>query len=279
MTPLEFSLVRFTPSPEDIEAVNVAIMVWGARPRLIALEEGFPRLGAITNRFDERSLKVVLNDLRSRFEEQGNEALIGLTPQIQVQPAQKLYIPMSSEIESALKLRYLMNAKVSRHRRSPRARTVIESALDGFLLKGMKIPKTAIANRQKPGAFLPAEVVERYFPVPGISFSRVIVGRRDVLLIDSIHRALPISAVEHHATDVGAAFLAAGKAANELSEKYECEVHRTLVLFGETPEKSRSRMPWIEESLGRESDHIEDGERPSAALTEAVHRAVPALLV
>lgn len=62
MTSVDYSIVRFSPVPEEVEAVNVAVLLWDRPPRLL-FDSDFPRLAAITSRFDRTLLRAYLTPL------------------------------------------------------------------------------------------------------------------------------------------------------------------------------------------------------------------------
>ncbi len=277
MNDLEYSLIRFSPVPEDVEPVNVAVVVWGPPPRVL-FDERFPRLGSITPDFDAHLLRLFLQDLPAQIADGDRSGLLRATSQIQVTTRRRLLPPLTTEAEVFLRKRYLSRAAGRTLVKAKAEREAVEMGLDRFLRIQLEVARPEIHVRMRPADFLPRELVERHIPEDGLRVARVITGRSLVLAIDGVDRRMTLGFAEKRAMTIGATFFALGGLQQELLEKYRRRLRRAVVFFGRAPEHHSPRLEYLEETLRRESDLSCEAGQPSADLLQAARDATADLL-
>jgi hypothetical protein len=99
----KFSILRFSPDPEEVEYVNVAIWI---EPRHMVYDPEFPKLRCVAPGYDTTILKFYLDDLHESAS--GSiESLMSKSSQFVVTTPKSLRAEMSEATVKELQRRYL----------------------------------------------------------------------------------------------------------------------------------------------------------------------------
>jgi hypothetical protein len=281
MIPFEYSLVRFSPSPEEIEPVNVGVVLWDVPPRLL-IEEQFPRLGCVAgDAFDPELLRFYLADLHDRLATAYPDSarMATNTSQIQVSPKREVRLRSVDDVESLLRKKYLQRPTVSRDDAANTHSEYIDSVLHDFLTRQLHLPSRDLLRRAQPGDYLPPEIVHRHFSGDEGRVARVLVGRQHILAIDGVNRGVRIGEAERRAIRIGRTFFCLGRAKEDLHRLQRKTLHRAAVFFGQAREQDSGRAEYLEASLKRDAEFAMDVTSPSAPFVQLAKQAAADLFL
>jgi hypothetical protein len=282
---LEFNVVRFTPDPEEVEPVNVALLLWGSdRPRLL-FDETFPRLRCIAPNVDSSLVRYYLEDLSQRLAEDATpRERIGasLSSQFQLSQPKRIVTQPTEEVLTTLKERYLRTPKMAAHASQGRVQAkLIESRLDQLLLSRLHVSGSNLMRRASPKDFLSPETYQA-IGGNGIVVARAIRGPHHLMLIDGVNLGLqPVTNIELRGQHIAAAFYKMGQLRDDLARIERRDLTRATVFFGQPSSENlrryAARMEFLRDMLRTQSDLVEDADAPSHEFIEAVARATPSV--
>ena len=258
----EFSLIRFSPSPEEIESVNVGIVLWESAPRLL-IDNRFSRLRCVAPEADIVLLAQYLHGIEGQLKRK--DGLLA-SSQFTLSVPRQIVDPQARNLEAMLQRKYLVTQRKAPAKRGEREEYT-DSRLHDFLVKVAGISQDRIFKRAAPVDFLPPEIAREYFPKNGLRFARVAVGRKGILATDAINRTVAQSALEKRALKVGTGFYHLGKVQNALRERKGQSLVRVVVFFGEVKGRDRE-VEYIEASLERDVEEVVEAEHPTTEFLE-----------
>ncbi|MCK6501403.1 MAG: hypothetical protein L6Q38_18135, partial [Nitrospira sp.] len=228
-----FTIVRFSPNPEEVEHVNVALLLWDGQHRLV-YDASFPKLSCIAPGFDARLLSFYLQKLESKIHSvpPGEAARIlgSFSSQLQILGPRELTGPPFDATLRVLIDKYL--SRQPRRHRAREGRERVESKVEQFLSSNVSLPADAILRRARPDSFLAPETVG-ILGVTNIHITRVISGERHLVLLEGLDlRLRSAMSVGAHANKVSYNYYLMGKIADDLKRIEHRQLHRATVLFG-----------------------------------------------
>jgi len=273
---MAFSLLRFTPDPEEVESTNVALVLWGGASPHLLFDPEFPRLHCLAPGTDAEQLLVWmrhLEQLLSRTDSEHAVKMVGrASAQFALSEPRQLGVTMTPKVTQTLIARYLKRPTTPREARD--AVTIrIEARLDQLLTGRFHVPHPDLKRRASPSQFLGPESYAR-LAGNGFTVSRVIDGRAHLVLIDSVPLDAQVGKVEQRAQKIASAFFRLGKIRADIQLFERRSLYRATVLFGEAPKDTESgRIEYARQMLARESEEVVDAENPSSHFGEILRQA------
>lgn len=272
----EYSVIRYSPSPEVIEHVNVALVFWGHPKPRVVFDPQFPRLNCLAPGVDSAFLEFYLRDLKDRLVDPSNHQMH--SAQFELSKPRQITDPVGSDLEKTLRAKFLHRRPLSAATGAQTKTEYVDTALHEFLVKQVGVAERDIKRRAIPADFLSAAVVERHFSENGVSVSRVLVGARSLVVADSVNRWLrSIRQIEQRASRIGLAFFRLGKAREDILRIDGRQLHRAIVFFGKPRPGTAARLEYVEETLKRDADYPVEAGNPTREFIEIARRATQGL--
>jgi hypothetical protein len=105
-----FSIIRYSPDPEEIEYINIALYFWGLEPGIVYLDD-FPRLSCIYPLASRSLLTTYLKFLEAclnkREPHEARAEVQSHTSQYKCLQYRELYCPLTSDLKAMLVSKYL----------------------------------------------------------------------------------------------------------------------------------------------------------------------------
>jgi hypothetical protein len=268
-----FRIVRFSPTPEVVEPVNVALLFVDERARLITDNE-FQKLHCVAPRFNPHLLETLLRNIQDEIGQQNpNQAhsfLSSHTGQLQVGEPHRLMAQVSPEMESRLVDLYLKrHARPSQHHESHVH--YVDTLLDNELKK-WKCDTHALLKRADPKKFLSPRGYD-LLEAKSMRFSRVLNGAKRLVLIDGLNFAISSKAqIKMRSQAICFGFFSFGRIREKLQEIENREVTRAALIFGR-PLMLEPELSYCEEQVRRDADLTVDTSTTvnASKLTELIH--------
>jgi hypothetical protein len=270
---MEFTLVRFTPDPEEVEPVNVAGIVWDRRVRLV-VEEGFPRLACVAPHFDRDVLRFYLEGFIERLQDQPvpGGPVFPLSSQFQVLPPRRFDQSRGVDVDELLRSRFLRRARRAAPEILHASSEPVESELDTFLTT-LHVPMADLRRRAPPPHFLSAGVAS-HLRTNGLRFTRVIDGRHHLVVMEGINLSATVTKVEQRAQRIAAGYFQLGKVKDWIARLEKRRLYLAAVVFGRNPTTLEDvHVEFAQEIVRRECDTLVDPQNPPQEFTDIVHDA------
>ena len=254
-TQLTFRIVRYTPAPEFIEPVNIAILIIDRRPRLI-LDSSFPKLSCAVPRCNLEPLRFLLEWLDAEVREcTASTAHLRITQhssQMQVSDEKTLTRGITRDLEGELIGLYL-----KRHTRTPdqtERRIYIDTLLDRVVETELGLRHVQMLKRASPQDFLSSSAYD-HLRSNGFKISRVISGTQKLILMDGINlQLLTGNYLRTRTQEIGYAFFAMGSIKRELPQLESRELIRASFVFNRETADLDPKSEYLLETLNRDSD-------------------------
>lgn len=249
-----FRVVRFSPAPEYIESVNVALLIIDSNPRLVS-DSQFEKLSCIAPSFDPSVLQVwldcVSDELRTIPPAEIPIALTSKTAQIQMGKEHYLERDVPQELEQRLIRTYLKKAHRGNKQSEEHLRYV--DSLISDLIGNTALMLGELLKRAKPDSFLrPSSAA--LLSVRNVKFSRVIVAPKALILMDGLNLAVASRAqLKQRAFEIDFGFFAFGEVKQKIESLEEKEILRTSFVFNAPSELDKETHALID-LLKRDSD-------------------------
>lgn len=230
----ELRLLQFSPAPEILEPVNVALIV-SDRGNLIHYDKRFPRLAKLARDFNVSAIVPILEDYEDRIRNfEANEIktfVRARSGQWNVSEPRLLTENPKPKDLSALIRSYL--GPIGKRRREPRERKPdrIESFLDHIVSENIGNPATRILSNAHPDRFLSSRALN-LLGSNGFSFSRVVSGKHGILILDGIDATKNSRATENQMDEIAYAFFRIRKRQAALQEIEGRNITLAAVAFG-----------------------------------------------
>jgi hypothetical protein len=273
---MAFSLLRFSPDPEEVEPANVALVLWGGANPVLLFDPEFPRIHCLAPWADADRLQVWMRHLEQILGhsdyDQATKLVRATSAQFALSEPRRLAVSVTPKLLDALIERYLKRPAVPRDKRDPML-VRVEAKLDQLLTERFHVPHSELKRRASPREFLSPDTFAR-LPGNGFRIARVIDGRSHLMLIDSVPLDAQVSKVEQRAQRIASAFYRLGKIRGDVEQFERRSMHRTTVIFGEIRETTESgRIEYAKQMLSRESDEVVDATHPSQSFGELLREA------
>jgi hypothetical protein len=287
---LDFSVVRFTPDPEDVEPVNAALVFW-QRPPLLVFDPKFPRLACLSEYVDPELVQFYLEDFATRLRSgvMGTEAALpqetSTSSQFQLTSPRRLVAPLSDRTIEMLKEKFLRKHRPHRveeamsvRETDARERVRVESVLDALLVDRLHVPSRDLMRQASPRDFLSERVFDR-LGGNGFKVARAIIGPKDLVLIDGVNLGQRnFQKAEIRAQQVAGNFFKVEKVRDDLERLEGRRLQTATVLFGQHAPKYESKHEFLKTMLEKFSNEVIDPEHPTTEFRHALQRAtVPVL--
>ncbi|HEY5911338.1 MAG TPA: hypothetical protein VJA21_12115 [Verrucomicrobiae bacterium] len=253
LTP-HFRVVRFSPTPEINEPVNVALLVIEEKARLVTDKE-FQKLACVSPRFDTKILRSWLEQIQDELSdvtpEEAPAFLASRTAQIQVGEPQRLMDKLASSYESKLIDIYLRR-QTRPHKTGDSHLKYVDTLLENALKK-MSMGASHMLKRARPSDFMSQESLN-LIAAKNIHFSRVLSGSKRLVLMDGLNLSVASkSQIRNRALDIGFGFYTFGTAKDRLERIEKREIARVGFIFQE-PSMLDPELSYAVEQVHRDSD-------------------------
>jgi hypothetical protein len=274
-----FSILRFTPDPEEVEPANVALVLWNGVARIV-YDDSFPRLSCLAPWVDKDSLCFLLEDLQKEIASADPRTAADALGSVQFSlSATKQVADLGrGDTDRLLLDRYLRTSR-GRREKTSRTQRIVESRLDRFLAE-MKVSSVDLMKGVSPKRFLSPEALAR---VGGNGFrvSRVIKSSRHLVLLDAVPLDLrPVRRVEARAQRIASAYYRLGKSKADIARIDGRDLTRTTILFGMSVRVDAAvsgKLDFARHMLQEESDVVVDADAPEPSFQERLHEATEGL--
>lgn len=255
-----FSILRFSPDPEDVEYINVAIRLESGR---VVYDPAFPKLRCIAPGYDTSSLKFYLDSLHEDFAHANMDTFCELlkaqSSQFVATKPRVFHAVLSEDAIKDLQHRYLQRRRLPSERHD--AEQHVEAQLDA-LLGGMHIPTDNMLRRAGPAKFLSPDVVREVNP-DGFHISRVLSGQSKLVLIDAINLHLrQKDYIDRRARDIAYASYRISEIKGAIEAIEKRTPRRAVVVFGSEYASEDPRLQFALDSAILRSDYVVDAARP-----------------
>lgn len=260
----QYSVVRFSPNPEEIERVGVAIYLWSTRQMIFDHE--FPRLCCLAPGFNTSLLLRSLRFLEKSLAESSTDTfdrVLPLSPQFHLEPPRTIGSTLPDALE-ILRWRYLGKGREApaENPRGSEGRKHLETKLQTFLTQTTGIPESSFLKRASPASFLSHDLASR-LAGDKIVIPRVLNGRDHLVTIDAINLAVhsPKSIIGRAAL-VAYNFFRIGQLRAEIEKQEHRELMRIVVVLDGENHDTKSQIEYVQ----RDADLVESDLSPSPAL-------------
>jgi len=230
----QYSVVRFSPIPEQTEFVNVALLFSDRRWGLI-YDDSFPKLTCIAPHVDTlflvRYLKsVVASAAEANFATTAGE--VGrASSQFEIGPTRELTQPVTAELVAQLRKTYLSKAHHTHRKETMIERRRIEHQLENFLGRFLPADRPSIKSKAKPNQYLSEEVVRRLRDTK-FHVARIVSTPKHLIALDGVDLSWKPDVVERRAYQVSFAYDMLVGVAEPIRRFENRDVYRAALVFG-----------------------------------------------
>jgi hypothetical protein len=277
VTGVRYCILRFSPRPEDVEFMNVAVLfsddkvgpIYGA---------SFSKLACVHAGFSAKHLgqyvDFVASELRQHENfEAGLKAVVQSSAQLCHTRVRTLHCEPTKDALALLKKMYLDHAPRTRTRQTFH-RHRVEKALDSILRP--ILPQTFRAAPARTRDFLNHRVQAKLphdFTVP-----RVISLESVLVLLDGVHLESALQSIQHRTFQIMANYKAMGEVRRMIEDIEQRTVHLGTVVAGNIENDGRAEPTDAIALLRDYSDSISVNDEPAKELEVAMSKALPALV-
>jgi hypothetical protein len=249
-----FRVVRFSPVPEYLEPVNVALLIIDQRPRLVS-DFVFEKLACISPSFDREVLQVwlksIAEEIRGLPPAEISSRLTSRTSQIQLGRENYIKSDIHEPLEQHLIQTFLKKAPRPT-RSSEKHLQYIDTLIDGVIGRS-DLMYGDVLKRAQASSFLTPESVSK-LATSSIRFSRVIVAPRALVIMDGLNLGITSRAqLRLRAAEVGFGFFQFGEAKGAIETIERKEILRASLAFNR-PSAPDKELDCILALLKRDSD-------------------------
>lgn len=270
-----FSIVRFSPDPEEVEYINVALLIWSGSTNSLVMDESFPKLSCMAPGF---SASLMRDYLRAIHRKVCNSSVELAGREMQSYNSQFLAIgpraiagEFSESMIDILKHRYLTKPRAQRSTElAERHVARLGIRIDGVLGR-MSIAPDHVLRRAAPSRFLSPDVALALGN--HMRISRVINGDTSLIAIE----ALDLSdehGIRMKAERFAYNYFRLGKISELLSRVEGRDLLRTTLTFGQPRGESAA---FALEQARLNSDVVAPAEHVEAKDVSLLQRAASSL--
>jgi hypothetical protein len=253
-----YRVVRYSPAPEFVEPVNVALLLVDEKARLLR-DEKFSKLECVSGETDFGLLRFLLEEaeeeLRRGKPEEAHLVLSGRTGQVVLGDPREVVGGFSEDVERMLIESYLRKSRKTRAAESQRH--YIDTLLDGLLKDKLHVSPKPFLKRATPRQFL-SDGARKRLQSNGFSVSRVLSAQRGLVLLDGLNLGASEAAARNRAQEIGYAYDAMESVRNYLREAESKDLFRASVVFHGDRMATNPRLEYAVKSLKRDSDLVID---------------------
>lgn len=249
----QLSVLRFSPDPEEIEYINVALLFENGRTNLV-YENTFPRLACLLPSFDTKLLVYYLQDIQARISSESfshaKKLIASESSQFIFTETQNLIQPVSKDLIHLLIMKYLGRTKQGL---PSQQKNRVETKLNRYLIQNLSIAQDCILCRVAPKDFLSSNIVEK-LGSNGIRIARSVKTQHHILLVDGIDCDPDrIESVEGRAQRIASNYFRLGRCKKDIQSEGQ-ELKRISVLLNKPWNAGNDRLGYVIKMLNEESD-------------------------
>ncbi|MDR3378522.1 MAG: hypothetical protein P4M10_07540 [Verrucomicrobiae bacterium] len=253
-----YRVVRYSPAPEFVEPVNVALLLVDEHARLLR-DDRFPKLECVSGETDVGLLSFWLEEIEEEIRRSNPEdahlVLTGRTSQIALGDPREIVGGISDDVEQMLIDSYLRKSR--RVRAAESQRQYIDTLLDVLLKEKVHVSPKPFLKRATPQQFLSDEARKR-LQSNGFTISRVLNAPHGLVLLDGLNLGASEAAAGNRAQEIGYAFDAMESVRKYLREAESKDLLRASVIFHGERMEANPRLGYAVRSLKRDSDLVID---------------------
>lgn len=257
-----YRVVRFSPAPEFVEPVNVALLLVDEKARLLR-DERFSKLECVSGETDLGLLRFWLEqadeELREGKPEDAHRVLSGRSGQVFLGEPREVVGGFSEDVERMLVESYLRKSRKARA--AELQRQYIDTLLDGLLKDKVRVSPKPFLKRATPRQFLSEEARKR-LQSNGFTVSRVLNAQRGLVLLDGLNLGASEAAARNRAQEIGYAYDSMESVRKYLRDAEAKDLFRASVIFHGERMASNPRLEYAVKSLKRDSDLVIDARNP-----------------
>ncbi len=249
-----FRVVRFSPVPECVEAVNVAVLILDSHPRLVS-DFQFEKLACVAPSFNPEALRVWLEsaaeEIKAGSIDDITQRLTARTAQIELSRQHFIGRDVPRDLEENLIDVFLKKQRRLTKQSEPHIHYV--ETLIQAMIEPANIQSGRVLKRAKPENFLRSESL-KLLTTPSIRFARVIDSPRSLVIMDGLNLAVTSrSQLRQRASEIGIGFYSFGDAKREIENIEQKKIVRTAFVFNR-PTDIDTELAYYIEQVSRESD-------------------------
>lgn len=257
-----YRLLQFSPVPEFVEPVNVALIVDDGRTRIL-YDKDFRRLRCVVPDFNTKTLCYMLDYLDSNVATMESEFITAYianqSAQFSLSEIHPLETVPDKTILGALTDSYLRRFRTDLEGKDKASSGYIESSLSRLLLEDVGVSESRLRKRAKPSTFLRTNRAKNVFRKSNISVKRVLDGDRGIVLIDGIDLAKGNAKhLGDRTSSIAHAFFMFDKHRQEIERAEQRHVSRAAVVFNIACRADDSHYDYFVNQLERDSDILVD---------------------
>ncbi len=266
-----YQVVRFSPDPEVVEPVNVALFVANDRNSLV-YDETFPKLSCVAPKFDRGLLDLYLRHLSTAVEDAGGEGarlISSASAQFSLTGPREILTSNINAFVQTLVERYLARAGSKRGERAKAQQ--IQSRLEDLLVSKFEIPGDYLCKQAPPREYLSPEV-RKHLAAEDFKFARVLSAREHLVALDAIDPEAPRADLERRALRIGYGFHQLGKVKDILEEAEGRKLYRAAIILGSSAKVPDTHLEFAMDTLQSKAEGVFDATIPShefLAITKA----------
>ena len=257
----EYRILQFSPSPEFMDPVNVALLLNSDGRNKIIFDRSFKRLKCQAPGFNEASLSFLFSGMQTELERVSDSEIVRFIKsrhsQIKISAPQTLAVANDEAAEKVLKKAYLMPWGTR-----PRGALSIDmtgeiyvpSRLEQFITERVQF-NAPLLKRASPDAFLSRRGVE-LLGANDFQVQRVLIGDSAILLVDGLSLRDRRTSLEKKADEISYGYYLLGKHKPELQRIEKKEIERTTVLFDSGDAEKDSHLSFCVAKVGEYSDLV-----------------------
>lgn len=231
-----YQLLYFSPRPEDLEQVCVAVAIKVEGRYLIEYDEKLAKMKCIARDRDVIFVRDALETIRHAVNGDFAKVTSEFQPQFHVSEPRRLLVPWSEDVRRQLKKRFLLRGRqISTHLEHEHQKQ-FESKLSTLIDKIAPGSQSNFVSEVKPELLFPDTVAHSFRNPKAIS--RAIIGGTRAVLIDGVDTTVGDSTeVIQRANKIAFTFWQYGKALHNdsLPTKFHREIIRVGVVFDGEP--------------------------------------------
>lgn len=251
-----YRVLRFSPAPEFVEPVNVALLVVDEKPRILH-DNTFAKLECVSGGTDLEMLRFWLRSFQEEIESEKpgdpRSVIAKSSGQFSLGEPREIAGVLTPKLEKTLMVAHLQRARYAK--RAEAQRHYIDTLLDHLILSGLGMSGEGFRKRVSPDQFLSPEV-RRHLKSNGFSISRVYPAKRGLVLLDGLNLEADEDTVKRRAQDIGYAYHAMESVKGALRDFEGKELIRTAIVFRPDLAKKSPKLEYAVESISRESDLV-----------------------
>lgn len=237
-----YSLLYFSPRPEDGEWVCIAVLINDKGKWSLEYDEALAKMMFLARERDPDFVRRVLTSMQTELRTKDLMSfMVSIEPQFKLSESRRLLVPPDDEVREELKRRFLTRSRVSR-RLSEKEDRVMQGQINRLLTSAVPKSQGLTKRGLRPKDILGEDLSEHFKNVKAIA--RAVVGRTRAILIDGVDTSRGSSTdVIRRANRIGYTFWQYGKVRNipNLPRNGISRIIRVGVVFDGLPDAANLR--------------------------------------